>query len=223
MWALPSNDAPSHLSTTLDVIDKLTKILAVLIAWAWAYLSYVRGRTFKRRLEPNVSGKTIHTKGMVFLSGVAQLKNVGLSRVGINQRGTAITIAALVLEETEGSPAQLTETEVKVRSVFESHGWIEPGEQIQESFLTLVPEDRRYIALHVQLRIVSKGIEWNGDSIIELTSGDWIVPAKPLDIISNRFAATMIRAELGSPSYGTFQNKEDDEKTKEIEAKKKHP
>lgn len=225
MLAPPPNDVPSHLSITLDVVDKVTKILAVFIGGVWAYLNYIRGRTFKRRLEPNVSGKTI-TKGKVsFLSGLAQVKNVGLSRVGINQRGTAITIAVLVLEETEASPPRLSEKETEVRPVFKSHGWIEPGEQIQESFFTLVPEGSRSVALHVRLRIVSDGIEWNGDSTIELTPGDWIVPAKPVDIRD----LSMLRLQLGSdlPSYerpipGTFQNKEDDQKTEEIEAKKKH-
>jgi hypothetical protein len=74
-----------HLSDVLDIIDKVTKIIALFIGAGWAYLNYLRGRTFKRRLEPSITGKTIRSKGLLLLSGVAQVKNVGLSKVVIQQ------------------------------------------------------------------------------------------------------------------------------------------
>jgi hypothetical protein len=43
----PGPTLSQHL--TLDVIDKLVKIAAVMIGALWAYLNYVRGRTFKKR------------------------------------------------------------------------------------------------------------------------------------------------------------------------------
>jgi hypothetical protein len=222
MLAPPPNDVPSHLSITLDVVDKVTKILAVFIGGVWAYLNYIRGRTFKRRLEPNVSGKLIRAQGTLLLSGLVQVKNVGLSRVAINQRGSAVTIAALLLGDT-AKPPELSEKELQVRSVFEANGWIEPGEQIQESFLLVIPEDRRYFAFHLRLRIVSNGTEWNSDNIVEISP----VPVTPSvfgslnDTVSIRFAHTAVSGDTAVS--GLFQNKEDEQKTKEIEAKKKHP
>lgn len=52
--------------------------------------------------------------------------------------------------------------------VFQVHGWIEPGETIREQ--RLVPlHEKSLVALNVQLRIVSNGIEWNEATIIDAT------------------------------------------------------
>jgi hypothetical protein len=169
-------DAPAvasqskHLSDVLDIIDKATKIIALFIGACWAYLNYRRGRTFKRRLEPTVTGKTIRSKGVLLLSGVAQVKNVGLSKVTIEQRGTAIEVLAVV-SHSKGQELTLGTKDVDVLSVFEAHGWIEPGEVVEESFLVPVPEHPEMVAFRLRLRIVSEHIEWNCDSVVE-TVGD---------------------------------------------------
>jgi hypothetical protein len=169
MWGLPPPSEPTtHLSAILDVIDKGTKILALVIGAGWVYLNYLRGRTFKHRLEPNISGKTIRSKGILLLSGLAQVKNVGLSKVLIQQEGTAIEVFSCILEDSPAGTPMLSDQDVTVRSVFEAHGWIEPGEQIEESFLIPVPEQSGTVAFRLGLRIVSEGIEWNADSIVEI-------------------------------------------------------
>jgi hypothetical protein len=161
----PSAASQTRLSEVLDIIDKATKIIALFIGGAWAYLNYLRGRTFKRRLEPSIAGKTIRAKDTVLLSGVAQVKNVGLSKVGIEQRGSAIEVLGMVKLPT--SKTALGTRHIAVLSVFKVHGWIEPGELIEESFVVPVPEDAEIVAFRLRLRIVSKGIEWNCDSIVE--------------------------------------------------------
>ncbi len=166
---------PSQLSAVLDVIDKVIKILAVLIGGGWAYLNYRRGRTFKRRLEPSISGKTIRRDRKLFLSGLAQLKNVGLSKVVIEQEGTAIEVIGL--RPLGASGDTIMRDELAVLPVFESHGWIEPGEPIQESFFLPVPSGDDLAAIQLRLRIVSKGIEWNGDSTVEIATDQPAAPA----------------------------------------------
>lgn len=194
MWGLPPPTEPTpHLSAILDVIDKGTKILALVIGAGWVYLNYLRGRTFKHRLEPNISGKTIRSKGVLLLSGLAQVKNVGLSKVLIQQKGTAIEVLSCVLRDSQAGSSKLSNQDVAVLSVFEEHGWIEPGEQIEESFLLPVSEDIGSVAFRLGLRIVSEGIEWNADSIVE------IVP--PFTVV--------------------LQNVENDQRTLDIENKKK--
>jgi hypothetical protein len=173
MLGLPAPaDQSTHLSDVLDVIDKATKIIAVFIGAGWVYLNYVRGRTFKHRLEPSISGKTIRRKGVLFLSGLAQIKNVGLSKVPIEQRGTAIQIFASVLQHEETGEPRLVSQDVAVLPVFELHGWLEPGEEIEESFLLPVAEDNQAVALRLGLRIVSRHIEWNADAIVEIALED---------------------------------------------------
>jgi hypothetical protein len=168
-----------YLSDVLDIVDKVTKILALFIGAAWAYLNYLRGRTFKRRLEPAITGKTIRTKGVLLLSGVAQAKNVGLSKVAIQQRGTAIEVLAIVNRLSEERPALGTQ-DVAVLSVFEVHGWIEPGEVIEESFLVPVAEHPEILAFRLRLRIVSEGIEWNCDSVVEVVAGTGTEGGQPI-------------------------------------------
>jgi hypothetical protein len=188
--------AISHATSpvTLDLIDKVIKIIAVLIAGAWGYLNYRRGRTFKRRLEPRISGKVFLSHGAWLLCGLAQLKNVGLSKVAIEQRGTAIVIdEKLVAFDPDGKPRVKSEPGV-VLQVFSVHGWIEPGEPIEQSFLLALPERANRAAVGLRLRIVSpapwwrkalarvagllklridtRGIEWNDDSIAEIVRED---------------------------------------------------
>jgi hypothetical protein len=156
-----------HLADVLDIIDKATKILALFVGAGWVYLNYLRGRTFKGRLEPTISGKTIRSKGILLLSGAAQVKNVGLSKVVIQQRGTGIEVLGLVRQARGDSPALLTQ-DIAVLPVFEVHGWIEPGETIEESFLVPIAEHPETVAFRLGLRIVSEGIEWNCDALVEV-------------------------------------------------------
>jgi len=156
------------LSTVLDIVDKSVKVAAVLIAGTWAYLNYLRGRTFKRRLEPQISGNLLCVDKDWFVCGEAQLKNVGLSKVTIEQKGTAIVVEDLVVaKDSKDSPAVFSD-EVAVLEVFKTHKWLEPGETVKESFLTLLPSDRNRIAVRLGLRVVSHDIEWNADSIAEI-------------------------------------------------------
>jgi hypothetical protein len=160
--------APSSLSTFLDIVDKVVKVAAVFIAAAWGYLNYRRGRTFKRRLEPKISGKIFSSNGSWVLSGVAQLKNVGLSVVTIEQQGTAIVVDDLLVITDPGKPARIASEGVAVLEVFKAHGWIEPGEPIEQSFLITLPERANRVAARMRLRIVSHGTEWNDDTVAEV-------------------------------------------------------
>ena len=167
---LPPVAATSTTATpsVLDIIDKVVKILAVLIGGAWAYLNYRRGRTFKKRLELTICGNTISRNGVLLLSGSAQLKNVGLSKVPIQQKGTAILISDLRAGSSLAEPTEAAEELALVREVFKDHGWIEPGETIEDSFLLQLPANEERIGLKLGLRIVAAHIEWNANAIVEL-------------------------------------------------------
>ncbi len=157
----------------LDIIEKIATIVAIFVGGVWAYINYLRGRTFKRRLEPSITAKTFRAKGLLVLSGTAQLKNVGLSKVTIRQEGTAIEVVAITDKPGEEAANRLGTKDIAVLSVFERHGWIEPGEPIGESFLVPVPQDDDILAFRIRLRVVSEGIfsqkiEWNCDSVADL-------------------------------------------------------
>jgi hypothetical protein len=162
---------------TLDAIDKVVKIVAVILGGIWTYLNYVRGRTFKRRLEPKICGTISPGVGvdtwMVF--GTVQAKNVGLSKVDIEASGTAIVMDDMIPGTSKKGVPKIVEVDILggVLGVFERHRWIEPGETIEESFAAPLPVRNNRAAVRLRLRIVSrhrifKNIEWNADAIAEL-------------------------------------------------------
>jgi hypothetical protein len=162
---------------TLDAIDKIVKIVAVILGGIWTYLNYVRGRTFKRRLEPKISGKISPglAPGTWIVSGMVQAKNVGLSKVDIEHSGTAIVVEDMVMGFSKKGVPKIVEVDILggVLSVFQRHRWIEPGETIEESFAAPLPARDDRTGVRLWLRIVSrhkifKNIEWNADSIAEL-------------------------------------------------------
>ena len=163
---------------TLEAVDKLVGIAAVLFGAFWTYLNYVRGRTHKRRLEPTIVGKLapgVAGQALV-VSGSVSLKNVGLSKVDIGKEGTAIVIRDLVPGVNDNGQPAMVERRIPggVLSVFTKHRWIEPGETIAESFSLPVAESADRAAVRLALRIVSrhrffKDIEWNADSIADLS------------------------------------------------------
>jgi len=167
----PVPEPASPLSSVLDIVDKVTKVVALLIGGAWAYLNYVRGRTFKKRLELKISAKEVRSKAGLLLSGAAQIKNVGLSKFPIEQKGTAILFFDLRPSAPTDQPTEPTEENVGVREVFKDHAWIEPGETIAEDFLLQIPENKERLAMKLDLRVVAAHIEWNANCIVELGSG----------------------------------------------------
>ena len=165
---VPQAAAHSSLSAVLDIVDKVVKVAAVLIAAAWGYLNYRRGRTFKRRLEPRISGKIIFSNGAWLLCGEAELKNVGLSVVTIEQKGTAIVVDDLAVASDGAGSSRVASERVAVLEVFKAHGWIEPGESIKQSFLNTLPSRADRVAARLRLRVVSHNTEWNDDSVAEI-------------------------------------------------------
>ena len=163
MIALQNSAASSQ--DILDLIDKVTKISALVIGGAWAYQNYLRGRTFKKRLELRISGREIPIKDARLLSGTALIKNVGLSKFPIEQRGTGILLISLKAPAPSQGSAKMLEEEIGVSEVFTDHAWIEPGETISEDFLVRLPADDERVAMKLDLRVVAAGIEWNAKCI----------------------------------------------------------
>jgi hypothetical protein len=159
----------------LALTESITKILAILMAGAWAYYHYFRGRTYRPRLEPTVTGVVANDGSSDYLIVTLQVKNVGLSRVGIIQKGSGLRISTCT------APLQpLSDVAWKsggVFSVFLDHGWIEPGEPIQEKYLFALPQN--HLAVHLQFRLLGSKFVWNAHDI--LLSSKMVPPAPPTE------------------------------------------
>jgi hypothetical protein len=161
-------DAHATAKFWLGVADSVIKGLAIVVGGFWTYLNYRRGRTFSKRLEPDISGHLFMQNERHFLFIQCRLKNVGLSKVQLDQKGSACMIFALTPDNLnppeDGTPEDIF-------SVFKEHEWIEAGEPIAHD--EIVPADfysEDLVGIRVTMRLVSKDIDWTVSRIIDVVS-----------------------------------------------------
>lgn len=153
----------------LDTIDEAVKVAAVVVGAAWTFLNYVRGRTFRSRLDIDLTGTINERAGVEFFVGSCTAKNVGLSKVPLQKVGTGASVYAMRLAPSKSGGFRIVEQEVKVFQIFDRHGWVEPGEQITDPFAVTVPDaPGALVAVRVAVMISSGEITWSASNITEL-------------------------------------------------------
>lgn len=158
---------PSQFQTLLSDIKTISEILGLAIGGLWAYYKFFKGRTFRPRLELEVSGSAWRSEAVTQLKASLQIKNVGLSKLGLSPEGTALRVFTSV-PAIPGRPASLVDWHRLITiSVFTKHRWIEPGETITEQTLFSI-DGTGEKDFKLELRIVADHIEWNSLAIIEL-------------------------------------------------------
>jgi hypothetical protein len=155
-----SNTAP--WSDLLNEIEKVLRILAIVMAGIWAYYRYFRGRTFRPRVELTVSGLVVQKDGKEYMVATVGLQNLGLSRVGIDQIGTALFVST---SNADSSPFFDVEwSRPSGFQVFTTHTGIEPNEPIVNKLLYRLPTGQSFVKLHLQ--VVSGKQKYTADEII---------------------------------------------------------
>jgi hypothetical protein len=128
-----------NLKSIGAIIDPLVTALAVIVAGLWAYLRFMRGRTFRQRAEVTLLGQW-HNVGKRYLLKVhITLKNVGSSKIVLRQEGTGLKVSTLSAHQKSvpGSVAWTPLEEVFRIFIFERplDEWMEPGETISDEVL----------------------------------------------------------------------------------------
>jgi hypothetical protein len=154
--------------TVLSAIESVLKCAAILLAGIWTYYIYVRGRVSRPRLKASISTERFIAARTEMLLLTIELQNVGTSKVPIQQKGTAVSVDLLNQISTHAHVPNWRTT--YVLEVFLKHGWIEPGEEITEE-LIFPAEQLDGHAARLNLRIVSKGKEWNFSRIVRSEKG----------------------------------------------------
>ena len=152
---------------TLDQVDRLVKILAILAGGVAAYYKFFKGRVHVSRLELKVSGSVVCKDNVSYLFTTACVKNIGLCKVDINEdSGLRITSCKAPVAL---SAAQLVKwKEPATFTIFEDDPWIEPGETVEEKYLIAIPScEREHVAYRLQLIIVSKSSYWQVNGIAQ--------------------------------------------------------
>jgi hypothetical protein len=163
----PENTFPAMV----DVAEKLATIAAIIAGAIWTYFNFFKGRTYRLRLEPKITGQLFSKGGTTYLISSIQLKNVGLSRIGIQQRGSGLRLYAFSGAQQVTEVKDADWRELGTVSIFKDHQWIEPGETIEDQRLFTIPPGD-YQAFQLLMRMPSKGIVWMARAIVRWNPPD---------------------------------------------------
>jgi hypothetical protein len=153
---------------TLNQLDVLVKISAILLGGVAAYYKFFKGRVHVSRLELKVSGSVLCKDNVSYLFTTACVKNIGLSKVDIEHQDSGLRITSCKPSALIAGAQMVDWREASVFNVFEDDPWIEPGETVEEKYLIAMPGcEREHFAYRLQLRIVSKNAYWQVNGIAQ--------------------------------------------------------
>jgi hypothetical protein len=148
---------PSSFDSALDTLEKILKVLAYFVGGAWVYFNYFQGRTYKARLEVKLSGVKLETDTSSLAKITAQVKNVGLSKCELLDRGSGLRL--------QGYDATKQVDQWTPVGTFpmltQNNQWIEPGVTIEEQIL--LPIDMgKFVAFRAELILNSldEDVRW---------------------------------------------------------------
>ncbi len=157
----------SDISHWVETAKNVCEILAILGGAAWTYLNYFRGRIYKPRLECSIEASIEKHSGHSFLKAAVKVRNIGLSKVPIQQKGTGLLIYSAKMQDQPPSfPSEvLWDEPVAAFDVFSGKNGVEPSEAISESVMIALPQG--VVFTHkVTLKVVSGEIWWTAESIV---------------------------------------------------------
>ncbi len=143
-----------NIKTVFDIIGSGVTTIAVVVGALWAYFKFVKGRTFRPRLEPKVTGQWVAVDDRPLLRVSCAVHNIGASVVYLVQVGTGLRISVPAAEQP-APPSSLSWQSMGVFEVLLEHSWVEPGEVVTESCLIDlgIPQPS---ATQIELRLVVK-------------------------------------------------------------------
>jgi hypothetical protein len=165
-----STSIPLHELTfrnfTLDDLAKVFTIIALILGGLGAYYKFIKGRVYTIRLEASVLCQIVQQEAKCDLIIVSHLKNVGFSRVRIEQRGTGLRLL-----EGERETARTIVHKVKWRplatfAVFEDHQYLGANESIEDQQLIAIPKARNQQDFRVELWVASQGAVWKAFNVV---------------------------------------------------------
>jgi len=151
----------------VELLKNVVEIAAIGTGGFWTYFNFFKGRTYKPRLECRVDGSVETHSGRSLMKVVVRVKNVGLSKVSIEQKGTILQLYPAVSQSSSpSSPCQMIWSEKPaVFDVFKDQECVEPSEPIEDQVLVELPNDEAP-AYKLALRVLSKKTWWTAGNIV---------------------------------------------------------
>jgi hypothetical protein len=143
-----------------DTIANLAQASAIIVGGGWAFMKFVRGRTFGYRAELDLAVDALGFDSDPVLWAHVELQNKGLSYIDISATGENLVEAAAVYAD-DWLPDGFVEWDdaepINYALIFASDDWLEPGESVKDDALLPVaaPGGRRVVAYRVTARVVA--------------------------------------------------------------------
>jgi hypothetical protein len=118
-----------------DLVSAGITAAAVIVGGSWAYFKFVKGRTYRPRLEVGLFGQWQQVADGHRYHARVTVKNIGASVVRLLQRGTGLRVSVLAAADQPQAPAPATWRQLRVFEIFLEHDWIEPGETVSDVLL----------------------------------------------------------------------------------------
>ena len=157
-------------TTTKDFTDafaNITQSLALIAGGVWAYFKFAKGRTFRDRLTPTVTGRFVSIDGSVFLVVTTQIKNVGLSKITFDHKASWL----IVFEYIPSEPQEVLGVQYNRLTTFHVFGekdrYIEPNEIVERQCLIALPRVS-IIGYQLEFEVLSEsGYTWRAMTIVD--------------------------------------------------------
>lgn len=150
-----------------EAFINVTQSLALIAGGIWAYFKFAKGRTFRDRLSPTVSGKFVSIDEAVFLIVTTHLKNVGLSRIGFDQELSSLVVFEYVPSEAKEILSVKSNRLNSFRVFGDKDRYIEPNEIVERQTLIALPRIS-HIGYQLEFEVFSdSGYRWRATSIVD--------------------------------------------------------
>ena len=153
--------------TAFGIAQKVFTIIGIIAGAIWTYYHYFRRRTYRPSLETSVAGKIVKQNKTLLLVASIKIKNVGLSKIDIKQKGSGMRIIGLEKKDNVKKFEKYEGVRLKTVSILENHSWIEPRETIDDVHTLILP-NKEYFGLKLDVRLITKKIAWRFSSVDEI-------------------------------------------------------
>jgi hypothetical protein len=131
-----SNDTGllGDIQSVVGIVGTVVTAAALVVGGLWAYFKFVKGRTYRPRLEVGMSSQWRQLDGMDLLHARITVQNIGNSAVTLLQRGTGLRVSVPAADQGT-APVAVAWTVLRVFEILGEHEWIEPGETVSDDVL----------------------------------------------------------------------------------------
>ena len=148
--------------------DNWIKMVAVAVGAAWTLLNFVRGRTYRKRLETEISGNFSDRPGVILFTGDYKAKNLGSSEIPVLARGTGVYLFSLWLRRYTDGGWGVAEELINTVSLVEKDAWIEPTETLRKMYILPIPSGRgEFVGVRSEVQINNGKTMWTVSHICE--------------------------------------------------------